>query len=106
MSDGLGEPVIVVDTNVLLNLATPVVDGRSNAPTGEDPLKAVLTVYDVHILSSVLGEVSEVTMSDDLLSAAADTVLLASRHLTTHDVATEIDEPLTYGLDEGESHGI
>lgn len=97
---------IVVDTNVLLNLALPVVDGRSRAPTGEDPLKALLTVYDVHVPSSVLGEVGEATGSDDLLAAAADLVLMAADHLTTHDVTTEMDEPLAYGLDRGESHGI
>lgn len=61
--------VIVVDTNVLLNLATPVVDGRSRAPTGEDPLRTVLTGYDVHVPSSVLGEVSEAQGSDDLFSS-------------------------------------
>jgi len=98
--------VIVVDTNVLLNLATPVVDGRSRAPTGEDPLKTVLTGYDVHIPSSVLGEISEAQGSDDLLSAAADLVFQASHHLTTHDVDAEIDNPLDFGLDRGESHGI
>lgn len=98
--------VIVVDTNVFLNLATPVVDGRSRAPTGDDPLKAVLSTYDVHVPSSVLGEVGEATESDDLLAAAADMVLKASHHLTTHDVNAEIDDPLAYGLDRGESHGI
>lgn len=98
--------VIVVDANVLLNLATPVVDGRSRAPTGGDPLKAVLSVYDVHVPSSVLGELGEATEGDDLLAAAADAVLKASRHLTAHDVDGEIDEPLAYGLDRGESHGI
>jgi hypothetical protein len=98
--------VIVVDTNVLLNLATPVVDGRSRAPTGEDPLKALLTVYDVHVPSSVLGEVSEATGGNDLLAEAAELVLCASHHLTVHDVAGEIDDPLAYGLDRGESHGI
>ena len=50
---------VVVDTNVLLNLATPVVDGRPKAPTGGDPLKALLSVYDLHVPSSVLGEVSQ-----------------------------------------------
>ena len=98
--------VIVVDTNVLLNLATPVVDGRSAAPTGEDPLKTLLTVYDVHVPASVLGEVGAATGSDDLLATAADLVLKASDRLTTHDVTDEIDEPLAYGLDRGESHGI
>lgn len=97
---------IVVDTNVLLNLALPVVDGRSSAPSGGDPLKALLTAYDVHVPSSVVGEVGAATGSDDLLAAAADTVLKASDHLTTHDVTGKIDEPLAYGLDRGESHGI
>ena len=101
-----GNAAIVVDTNVLLNLATPVVDGRSTAPTGEDPLKTVLTVYDVHVPSSVLGEIGEAAGSDDLLAAATDVVLKASHHLTTHDVTDEIADPLDYGLDRGESHGI
>lgn len=103
---GSEKATIVVDTNVLLNLATPVVDGRPTAPTGEDPLKTLLTVYDVHVPSSVLGEVGEATGSDDLLAAAADVVLKASHHLTTHDVTDEGDAPLDYGLDRGESHGI
>ncbi len=99
-------PIVVVDTNVLLNLATPVVDGRSHAPSGEDPLKTVLAGYDVHVPSSVLGEVHEARGSDDLLSAAADLVFQASHHLTTHDVTAEIDDPLDFGLDPGESHGV
>ena len=106
MSDESSDPLIVVDTNVLLNLATPVVDGRTRAPAGQDSLKAVLTAYDVHVPSSVLSEVSEASLDSNLLSAAADAVLEASHHLTTHDVNAETDEPLAYGLDEGESHGI
>lgn len=103
----MGERAVIgVDTNVLLNLATPVVDGRSRAPTGEDPLKTVLTGYDVHVPSSVLGEVSEAQGSDDLLSAAADLVFQASHRLTTHEVDAEIGDPLEFGLDRGESHGI
>ncbi|MCU4802372.1 hypothetical protein OB920_18505 [Halobacteria archaeon HArc-gm2] len=98
--------VAVVDTNVLLNLATPVVDGRPQAPSGADPLKALLTAYDVHTPASVLGEVTGATGDDDLLSAAADLVLQAAHHLTTHDVEERADEPLDYGLDRGESEGI
>jgi len=101
-----GGAVAVVDTNVLLNLATPVVDGRSLAPTGGDPLKTVLAAYDVHAPSSVLGEVTEAAGGDDLLATAADAVLRASNHLTTHDVDGELADPLGYGLDRGESHGI
>ena len=100
------QPLCVVDTNVLLNLATPIVDGRPLAPTGADPLKALLASYDVHVPASVVGELSTATGSDDLLSAAADLVLDASHHLTTHDVEADIDEPLNYGLDRGESDGI
>ena len=100
------KPTSVVDTNVLLNLATPVVDGRPAAPTGADPLKALLSSYDVHVPTSVVGELSTATGSGDLLSAAAELVLNASHHLTTHDVDAEIDEPLDYGLDQGESDGI
>jgi hypothetical protein len=97
------EAVTVVDTNVLLNLATPVVDGRSKAPSGADSLKALLTSYDVHVPTSVLGELTDATGSTDLLSAAADLVLQAAHHLTTHDVDTQLGEPLEYGLDRGES---
>ena len=98
--------VTVVDTNVLLNLATPVVDGRPHAPSGADPLKALLTAYDVHIPTSVPGELTDATGSDDLLSAAADLVLQAAHHLTTHDVDAQLAEPLDYGLDRGESECI
>jgi hypothetical protein len=100
------KPTSVVDTNVLLNLSTPVVDGSPAAPTGADPLKALLTSYDVHVPASVVGELSTATGSGDRLSAAADLVLNASHHLTTHDVEAKIEDPLNYGLDQGESDGI
>jgi rRNA-processing protein FCF1 len=99
------EPTVVADTNALLNLATPVVDGRSKALTG-DPLRALLESYDVHVPSCVLGEVSAATDGDDLLSAAADAVMLASRHLTVHDTGDEASDPLERGLDPGESRAI
>lgn len=99
-------PVAVVDTNVLLNLATPVVDRRPQAPSGADPLKAPLATYDVHTPSSVLGEVAEATGDDDLLGAAADLVLQAAHHLTTHDVTDQADKPLNDGLYRGESESI
>jgi predicted nucleic acid-binding protein len=104
--DDGGEAVVVVDTTVLLNLATPVVDGRPQAPTGADPLKALLTAYDVHIPTSVLGELADATGSNDLLSAAAALVLQATHHLTTHDADAQLAEPLDYGLDRGESDCI
>lgn len=97
---------IVVDTNVLLHLATPVVDGRPRAPSGADPLKAVLTGYDVHVPASVVGELADTQGSGDLLSKAATLVLGASQYLTTHDVGTDVEEPIAVGLDRGESHGI
>jgi len=100
------QAVTVVDTNVLLNLATPVVDGRPQAPSGGDPLKILLTAYDVHVPTSVLGELADATGSDDLLSAAADLALQATHHLTTHDVDAQLAEPLDYGLDRGESECI
>jgi hypothetical protein len=100
------QAVAVVDTNVLLTLATPVVDGRSQAPSGADPLKALLTAYDVHTPASVLGEVTDATGDDDLLATAADLVLHAAHHLTTHDVDDRADEPLDYGLDRGETDCI
>lgn len=98
--------VAVVDANVLLNLATPVVDGRADAPSGGDPLRAFLATYDVHAPDTVLGEIAEASGGDDLLSTAAEAVLQASHHLTTRDVAAEIDGSLDYGLDPGESRGI
>jgi hypothetical protein len=98
--------VAVVDTNVLLNLATPVVDGRPRAPSGSDPLKVYLHSYDVHVPNSVLGELATAREDDDLLSAAADLVFRATEHLTTHDVDERTDDPLDYGLDRGESEGI
>lgn len=101
-----GQSTIVVDTNVLLNLATPVVDGRASAPTGEDPLLAVLSTYDVHVPASVIGEVSAAMNGDDLLAAAATAVIRASHHLSTRDVDGNLDGPLEYGLDTGEAHGI
>jgi len=98
--------VAVVDTNVLLNLATPVVDGRPKAPSGGDPLKTLLTGYDVHVPASVLGEVTHATGDDDLLAAAADLILQAAHHITTHDVDNRADEPIDYGLDQGEAEGV
>ena len=98
--------VAVVDTNVLLNLATPVVDGRPKAPSGGDPLKTLITAYDIHIPASVLGEVTDATGDDDLLAAAADLVLQAAHHVTTHSVEDRTDEPLNYGLDQGEAESL
>lgn len=97
---------VVADTNVLLNLALPVVDNRDVVPSGGDPLQTFLTAYDVHVPSSVLGELGEASQSDDLLAAAADLVLLSSAYLTTHDVDAQLEQPLEYGLDAGESHGV
>lgn len=99
-------PVAVVDANVLLNLATPVVDDRTDSPSGADPLKTVLTAYDVRTPSTVIGEVGKATGSGDLLSAAAEAILLASDHITTRNVGDEIEEELDYGLDDGESRAI
>lgn len=98
--------VAVVDTNVLLNLATPVVDGRARAPSSEDPLKALLSSYDVHTPTSVLGEITDATGDNDLLAAAAELVLQAGHHLRTHDIDDRTDEPLDYGLDRGEFNCI
>lgn len=100
------KPVVVVDTNVLVNLATPVVDRRHRAPSGADPLKAVLTTYDVHVPAVVLGELAEMTAGGDLLGAAADTVLSAAHWMTDHDVGDRVDAHLDYALDEGETHCI
>jgi rRNA-processing protein FCF1 len=95
----MADPVVaVVDTNVFLNLATPVVDSRPTAPTGAGPLKALLVSYDVHTPTSVIGELSAATRDDDLLSAAAALVLQASDQLTTCEVSDRIDEPLDYPL--------
>ena len=97
---------IVIDTNILLNLATPVVDSRRRAPTGGDPLRTVLTGYDVHVPTCVLGEIQQARSGNDLLAAAAELVMRATQHLTTHDIETGLDEPPDFGLDPGESHGI
>lgn len=97
---------IVVDTNVLLNLATPVVDTRSIAPSGGDPFVAVLSSYEVHVPSSVLGEVSDTLRSDDLLAAAADIVMKGAHHLVPHTVDDTGDEFQEFGLDRGESQCI
>jgi hypothetical protein len=75
-----------------LNLATPVVDARPKAPSGTDPLKVLLTTYDVHIPISVVGELSETTGGDDLLATAADLVLRGAHHLTTHDIDDQDDD--------------
>jgi hypothetical protein len=102
MSEG---SVAALDTNVLLNLATPVVDGRDGAPSGDDPLRAVLCSYDVHVPETVLAEITDATGSDDLLSAAADAVLRARRHPTTYPV-DDADGVLDHGPDAGEAQGI
>ena len=96
------QAVIVVDTNVLVNLAAPVVDQCDRAPSGADPLKAVLATYDVHIPSAVLGELGEIAAGDDLLAAAANAVLSAAHWMTDHDVDDGIENPLDEALDEGE----
>lgn len=96
----------VVDTNVLLNLTTPVVDTRAIAPSGGDPLKTVLTAYGVHVPESVVGEVTDAARGNDLLSTAADAVLRASGYFTTHAVDSEESQVVTVGLDEGESNGV
>ena len=99
-------PTVVLDTNVLLNLATPIVDGRPLAPTGDDPFRAVLSTYDVHVPAVVLGEISDAMGSGDLLSVAAAAVMTAAQHLTVHDVAARADATFDFGLDRGESHAI
>lgn len=100
------QPVCVPDTSVLLNLATPVVDRREQAPSGPDPLKTVLSTYDVHVPATVLGELTETATGDDLLGAAATLVLRAGQHLTDHDVAEHVGDPLDTGLDPGETRAI
>lgn len=92
-------PTAVVDTNVLLNLGTPVVDGRPIAPSGEDPFVAVLSAYEIHVPQYVLGEAAT---DDDLPAAAADAVLRAADRLQTREV-----EPVAVPeLDEGERRAI
>jgi rRNA-processing protein FCF1 len=101
-----GQSTIVVDANSLLNLATARVDASDRAPTGADPLKTLLASYDVHVPDVVMEEIGAAAVGDDLLAAAADLVLQAAHHLTTHDVEAALDAPLTYGLDTGESHAL
>jgi len=105
--EDVGKSVAVVDTNVLLNLALPVVDSRPKQCLRRRPLKALFAAYDVHVPESVLGELTDATgRSDDLLSAAADLVFQAAHNLTTHDVDNQLDDPLEYSLDRGESECI
>ncbi|WP_248516940.1 hypothetical protein [Salinarchaeum laminariae] len=100
------QPVCVVDTNALVNLATPVVDRRPVAPTGEDPLRALLRAYDVHVPASVPRELATMTGDDKLLSAAASLVLQVSHRLNVEDVRDQFDESLENGLDRVESECI
>lgn len=100
------QAVIVLDTKVLVNLAMPVVDHRDHAPSGADPLKAVLVTYDVHVPSVVLGELGEIAAGDDLLGAAANAVLSAAHWMTDHDVEDRIEDSLDDALDDGEIHCI
>lgn len=99
-------PTAVLDANVLLNLTTPVVDGRDRAPSGADPLRTVLTTYDVHVPATVVGEVTTAAQQDDRLGTAATLVLRATAHLTTHDIGSLPDDEFTVGLDQGESAAI
>lgn len=99
-------PTAVLDANVLLNLATPVVDGRDRAPSGADPLRTVLTTYDVHVPATVVGEVTTAAQQADLLGTAATLVLRSTAHVTTHDVEDSPDDGVTVGLDQGESDAI
>jgi len=56
----MGEKAVtIVDTNVLVNLATPVVDGRPRAPAGADPLKALLTKNQGESLALQRGRKSQ-----------------------------------------------
>lgn len=98
--------VIVADTNVLVNLATPVVDQRENAPSGEDPLKTVLIAYDVHVPSAVLGELTDIAAGDDLLGTAAGLVLSAADRLTVSEVENGIVPEVAHALDDGEARCI
>lgn len=97
-------PVTVVDTNVLVHSALPVVDGRERAPSGEDPLRALLTACEVHVPEAVVGELADLRTGDDLLATAAAAVLRASAHCTTH--AVDPVEASLPGLDAGEARGI
>lgn len=100
------QAVAVVDANVLLNLATPVVDGRDRAPSGADPLLTVLSAYDVHTPATVMGEIADAATGSDLLGTAATLVLRAASHVETHDVGAQAaDRPAT-GLDAGESRAV
>lgn len=54
-----GLPTVVADTNVLVNLATAVVDDSKTAPSGADPLRTLVGAYDVHVPERVVGELYE-----------------------------------------------
>ncbi len=73
---------------------------------GEDPLKAVLSSYEVHVPSAVLGELMDIATGEDVLAAPADTVMSAAHWITAHDIADRVGEPRRYGFDEGETYCI
>lgn len=100
------QAVAVVDANVLLNLATPVVDGRDRAPSGTDPLRTVLSADDVHTPATVMCEIADAAGDDDLLGTAATLVLRAAAHVETHDVAMQAADQPANGLDAGESRAV
>jgi hypothetical protein len=100
------EPTAVLDANVLLSLATPVVDGRDRAPSGADPLRTVLATDNVHVPATVVGEVTTAAQQEDLLGTAATLVLRSTAHVTTHDIGSRPDDGVTVGLDRGEAAAI
>jgi len=98
---------VVADTNVLINLAKPVVDNSGAATTGPDPLKRFLTGYDVWVPDGVMGELTTLqTARDGIVEAAATTVLRAAGHLTVEDDYPDPARSTASVLDDGERAAI
>ena len=85
----MGEKAVtIVDTNVLVNLATPVVDGRPRTPSGADPLKALLTKNQGESLALQRGE--EVKTPHLLCTLATHDILSVEYVAATLTYYTEI----------------
>lgn len=64
----------------------------------------MLSTYDVHVPSAVLGEITTPAIEEDFLGTAAGLVSSASEWVTEHEIEDRIGDSVDYGLDVGESH--
>jgi hypothetical protein len=100
-------PILIADTNTLLNLASVRVDREVEVPQSDDPLKTVLTGYDVHVPDAVVGELGTTAQEDDFLGASAGLVMDVADFLTVHQldddapmsVPDDLPEPAAVGSD-------